>query len=68
VSSCCVSYEIFTGADDAIDISVTTTSGLSVRRRDLTSHAEACAALQDLRVILAALGRDLVLTGGPVLA
>ncbi len=67
VSSRCVSYEIFARADGAVDIAVTTTTGLTVRRCDLAGHSEASEALQDLRVILTALGRDLIQSGGPAL-
>lgn len=68
VSSRCVIYEILAHANGAVEITVTTTSGLMMRREDLTTHAEASAALQDLRIIVAALGRDLIQTGGSVLA
>ncbi len=68
VSSRCVTYEILARANGAVDITVTTTSGLTVRRQDLASHAEAQAALQDLRIIVAALNRDLVHSGGLALA
>lgn len=64
----CITYEIFARANGAVDITVTTTTGLTVRRQDLTTHAGARAALQDLRIIAAALGRDLLQTGGSVLA
>lgn len=63
-----VTYEILARADGAIDITVTTTTGLTVIRQDLMTHAEACAALQDLRVLVAALNRDLIQIGGCVLA
>lgn len=63
----CVTYEILTRSDGAVDIAVTTTTGFTVRRRALATHAEARAALQDLRIIVAALGRDLIRAGGPVL-
>ena len=68
MSSRCVSYEILAHANGAFEITVTTTSGLTVRREDLATHAEARAALQDLRIIVAVLGRDLIQTGGSVLA
>lgn|GEM_PF-2864531 len=64
----CVTYEILARPDGAVDLTVTTTSGLTVIRQDLTTHAKACAALQDLRIIVAALGRDLIQTGGSILA
>lgn len=68
MSSRCASYEILTRADGAVDIAVTTSTGLIFKRRDLACHAEASAALEDLRVILAALGCDLIRSGGPALA
>lgn len=68
MSSRCVTYAIRAHACGAVDIAVTTTTGLTVERRRLASHGEAHAALQDLRAILAALGLDLVQTRGLVLA
>lgn len=68
MSSRCVTYEILASADGALEITVMTTSGLTMRREDLTSHSEACAALEELRIIIAALGRDLIQAGGSILA
>ncbi|KOX56115.1 hypothetical protein ADL19_10455 [Streptomyces purpurogeneiscleroticus] len=68
MSSRCVTYEILARANGSVDIAVTTTTGFTVKRQDLATHVEACAALQDLRIIAAALGRDLIQTRGPILA
>jgi hypothetical protein len=67
VSSCCVTYEIHSGDDGAIAISVTTTTGMTVKRRDFASFADAQVALEDLRAILAAQDLDLVQARGPAL-
>lgn len=67
MSSRCVTYEIFAHANGMVDIAVTTTTGMTVERRDLASHTEAQAALNDLRAILAAQDLDLIQSGGPVL-
>ncbi len=67
MSSRCVTYEIHSGVDDAIAISVTTTTGITVARRDLASYADAEVALDDLRAILAALDLDLIQAAGPAL-
>ncbi|MFC6390192.1 hypothetical protein [Methylorubrum zatmanii] len=40
---------------------------MTVERRDLASFADAQAALDDLRAILAAQDLDLIQAGGPVL-
>lgn len=63
----CVIYEIHSGIDGAIAISVTTTTGMTVERRDLATFADAQAALDDLRAILAAQDLDLIQAGGPAL-
>lgn len=68
MSSRCVTYEILARADGSVDITVTTTTGFTARRQDLVTYAEARAALQDLRIIVAALGRDLIQTSGSTVA
>lgn len=50
-----------------VDIAVTTTTGMTVERRDLASQSEAQAALNDLRAVLAAQDLNLIQIGGPVL-
>lgn len=67
MSSRCVTYEVFARANGMVDIAVTTTTGMTVERRDLTSHSEAQAVLNDLRAVLAAQDLDLIQIGGPVL-
>lgn len=67
MSSCRVTYEIHSGDDGAIAISVTTTTGMTVERRELASFADAQAALEDLRAILAAQDLDLIQARGPAL-
>lgn len=67
MSSCCVTYEIHSSDDGAIAISVTTTTGMTVERRDLAYFADAQVALEDLRAILAAQDLDLVQARGPAL-
>ena len=64
----CATYRIIERADGRLDITVTSTSGLTVRREGFPSVAEAQAALQDLRVVLAANTWHLVHAGGPALA
>ena len=68
MSSRCVTYRLIVQGDGLLGITVTGTTGFTVQRRDLPSHAAAAQALQDLRVILTAQNLHLVQAGGAALA